>query len=159
MADRTDTWAAALLQIVRAEGRLDEASDELLRFARTFEGNDQLREALLDASLPIERRLAVVDELLSGKALTVTTAAISFIVTAGRAHDLPAIVDRFAEMAAAEREHAVAEVRSAVPIDEETQRRLAEALAHATGKQIDVKVVIDEQIGRASCRERVYVLV
>jgi F-type H+-transporting ATPase subunit delta len=146
MTTRVDAWAEALLRIVTAEGHAEEAADELFRFARTFEGDDRLRDALLDAALPLERRLAVIDDLLGGRALTVTTAAVSFIVAAGRAHDLPAIVDRFAELSAAEREHAVAEVRSAVPLDEQTQQRLAVALAQATGKRVEVKVVIDERV-------------
>jgi F-type H+-transporting ATPase subunit delta len=64
----------------------------------------------------------------------------------GRANELPAIVDRFVELAAAEREHAVAEVRSAVALDEGQQQRLAAALSQATGKRVEVKVIIDEKV-------------
>jgi F-type H+-transporting ATPase subunit delta len=40
----------------------------------------------------------------------------------------------------------VAEVRSAVPLTEDQQTRLAAALANATGKQVEVKVVLDPSI-------------
>jgi F-type H+-transporting ATPase subunit delta len=40
----------------------------------------------------------------------------------------------------------VAEVRSAVPLDDATIGRLAIALGKATGKRVEVKVVVDESI-------------
>ena len=69
-----------------------------------------------------------------------------FVVGAGRARELPAIVDRLVERAAAAKQRAVAEVRSSIPLDEDTQRRLADALARATGKDIEVKVIVDPSV-------------
>jgi F-type H+-transporting ATPase subunit delta len=40
----------------------------------------------------------------------------------------------------------VAEVRSAVPLDEDQRTRLAAALGRATGRAVDVKVVIDPEV-------------
>ena len=71
---------------------------------------------------------------------------MSFVVGAGRARDLPAIIDRLVEHAAEERSEAVAVVRSAVPLDDGQRRRLAEALGRATGKRVSVKVVVDPSI-------------
>lgn len=144
--ERVQAYAEAVQRIVDAEGHSAEASDELFRFARVFEANDALRDALVDPSLPIERRLAVIEELLGPTALTVTTAVVMFIVAAGRASDLPAIIDRFIELAAAARQKAVAEVRSAIPLDDATVSQLASALSRATGKQVEVKVVVDEKV-------------
>ena len=59
---------------------------------------------------------------------------------------MPAIVDRFVELAAGERDHEVAEVRSAVPLDQSQRDRLATALSEATGKQVEVKVIVDEHV-------------
>ena len=50
------------------------------------------------------------------------------------------------KLAASERQHEVAEVRSAVPLDKSQRQRLAEALSQATGKQVEVKVIIDEKV-------------
>src|SRR3954471_14708130 len=103
--DRTEAYARALLEVARAEGMLGEVEDDLFRFARVFEGTDDLRTALTDPSLPADRRMAVVEELMVGKALNFSAALASFIVGIGRASELPAIVSRFVELAAAEREH------------------------------------------------------
>ena len=48
-------------------------------------GNDELRMALTDPQLPAERRQAVIEELLEGKALPTTKAIVSFVVGIGRA--------------------------------------------------------------------------
>ncbi len=145
-ADRVEAYAEAAFEIARTEGVLDAVEDELFRFGRTLEGSDDLRMALTDATAPIERRMAIVEEILGGKAHQVTASIALLIVGAGRARDLPKIAERFVRRAAAEREHAVAEVRSAVALDDAQQARLAAALAQATGKQVDVKVIIDERV-------------
>jgi len=144
--DRTQAYAEALLKIAHAEGQLGEVEDELFRFARILEGNDDLRMALTDPQLPAERREAVVEELLKQKALPTTRAIVSFIVAIGRAADLPKIVDKFVALAAQERKHEVAEVRTAVPLDDAQLRRLADALSKATGKQIEVKLIVDPEV-------------
>ncbi|MEP6624189.1 MAG: ATP synthase F1 subunit delta [Acidimicrobiia bacterium] len=146
MSVRTDAYADACLAVARGEGQLSAIEDDLFRFARTLEGSDPLRMALTDPSMPASRRIAVVEELMGGKALPASTALVSAIVGAGRASEIAEIVDRFLEMAAAERQHEVAEVRSAIPLDDDQQQRLAEALSAATRKQVEVKVIVDSTV-------------
>jgi F-type H+-transporting ATPase subunit delta len=143
---RIDGYATALFEIAHAEGSMGEIEDELFRFARTLEGNDELRAVLTDAAVPAGRRQGVVQDLLGDKASQVTTSLVSFVVGIGRARDLPAIIDRLVERAAAEKGRVVAEVRSAVPLTDDQQTRLAAALAKATGKQIELKVIIDPSV-------------
>ncbi|MFN8037041.1 MAG: ATP synthase F1 subunit delta [Acidimicrobiia bacterium] len=143
---RVEAYAQALFAIAKAESFVDETADELFRFARTFEGNDELRMALANPSIPTERRASVVEELIGQKSLILTKGIASFLVTINRANDLPAVADRFVEIAAAARQHELAEVRSAVALSPEQEQRLAEALSRATGKNVEVKVVVDESV-------------
>jgi F-type H+-transporting ATPase subunit delta len=143
---RIDGYAAALFEIARVEGSLSEVEDELFRFARTMESNDELRTVLTDAAVPAERRQGVVNDLLGSKASPVTANLVSFVVGAGRARDLPAIIDRLVERAAAEKDHMLAEVRSAIPLTDDQKTRLAAALNQATGKSVEIKVVVDPDV-------------
>jgi F-type H+-transporting ATPase subunit delta len=145
-ADRIEAYAQAIFAIVDAEGYLADTEEELFRFARTFESSDELRTKLSDRSIPVEVRQGVIEDLFSHKALESTAAVVSFLVGIGRVSDLPAIVDRFVEIAADNRQHEVAEVRSAVALDAAQQARLASALSKATGKTVEVKVIIDENV-------------
>jgi F-type H+-transporting ATPase subunit delta len=146
MSDRTDAYAAALFEVARAEGSLERVEEELFRVARTIEGNDELRNKLTDESIPVELRQGIVEDLLGGRASGVTTSLVSFVVGAGRARDLPHIIDRLVQRAAEERHEAVAEVRSAIPLDEDQRSRLAEALSTKTGKRVSVKVIVDPSV-------------
>lgn len=147
MADeRVDAYATALFEVAKAEGSLAAVEEELFRVARTIEGSDELRNVLTDQAVPVERRQGIVEDLLGGRASTVTTALVSFVVGVGRGRHLPAIIDRLVERAAEERSQAVAEVRSAIPLDDTQRDRLAAALSTATGKQVSVKVIVDPAI-------------
>ena len=144
--NRIEGYARGLFEIARAEGTLDEVEDELFRFARSFEGSDALRTALSDEQIPPAKRQAIIEDLLGGKATSTTTQLISMVVGSGRTRDLPAIVDLLVARASSAKHQEVAEVRTAVALTADQQTRLAAALANATGKQVNLKVVVDPSV-------------
>ncbi len=144
--DRTLAYAEALFEVARAEGSLGEVEDELFRFSQTLQGNDELRSALTDAGIPAARRQQIVEDLLGGKASPTSVALVSMVVGTGRARELPSIIQLLVEMSAAEANKEVAEVRSAVPLTDDQRDRLAKALEDATGKQVEIKVVVDPSV-------------
>jgi F-type H+-transporting ATPase subunit delta len=147
MADnRIDGYARALFEVARAEGTLDEVEDELFRFARSYEGSEELRKALTDDLIPAGKRQSIVEDLLGGKATPTTVQLISMVVAGGRARDLPAIVDRLVQRAAQSKDAEVAEVRSAVALTSDQQDRLRAALANATGRNVNLKVIVDPSV-------------
>jgi F-type H+-transporting ATPase subunit delta len=144
--DRTSAYARAMFDVARAEGDLARIGDELFRFARALEGSDELREALTDPHLPASKRQQIVEDLLGGKADPSTIALVGMAVGTGRARELPAIIDSLVAMSAAQANRAVAEVRSAIDLTDDQRTRLAAAIESATGKQVEVKVVVDPTI-------------
>ena len=146
MSERTQVYAQSLVDIARVENRLSDVEDELFAFARAVQENDQLRMTLTDPNVPAEQRVAVVDQLLDGKALNTTKAIVALIVMSEHAGDLSEIVDAFIARSAHIREKETAEIRTAVALDEVTLAKLVEALSKATGKSLDVKVIIDESV-------------
>jgi F-type H+-transporting ATPase subunit delta len=144
--DRTLAYSQALFGVARAEGTLGEVEDELFRFSQTLQGNDELRDALTNPGIPASRRQQVVEDLLGGRASPTTVALVSMVVGTGRARELPAIIRQLVEMSAAEANKEVAEVRSAVPLTGDQRERLAKVLGQATGKQVEVKVVVDPAV-------------
>jgi len=144
--DRTHAYAEALLAVARSEGNLAEVEDELFRFARLLEANDELRTTLSDAQLPVSRRQQIVEDLLGGRASSTTTALVSMVVGTGRSRDLPAIIDELVKLSAAEGNKEVAEVRSAVALTDDQKQRLGAALEAATGKKVELKVIVDPSV-------------
>jgi F-type H+-transporting ATPase subunit delta len=144
--EKVAAYAEAMFGVARAEGNLAEVEDELFRFARALEGSDELRSALTDPHLPASRRQQIVEDLLGGRASGVTIALVSMAVGTGRARDLPGIIDTLVKKSAEASSKAVAEVRSAIELDDDQRRKLADALERATGKKVEVKVVIDPSV-------------
>ena len=143
---RIDSYAQALFNVAQSEGNLAEVEDELFRFGRALDGHDELRNTLTDAKIPAARRQQVVEDLLGGKATDTTVSLISMVVGAGRARDLPKIIDQLVEMSAAESNKVVAEVRSAIDLSADQRNRLATALNAATGKTVELKVIVDPSV-------------
>ena len=143
---RIDGYARALFEIARAEGTIDTVEDELFRFARAFEGNDALRNALSDEGIPAARRQTIIEDLLGGKANNTSAQLISMLVGSGHVAELPAIIDRVVARASGAKNLEVAEVRTAVALTSDQETRLAAALTKATGKSINLKVVVDPSV-------------
>jgi F-type H+-transporting ATPase subunit delta len=146
VSDLTDAYAEALFEVAKAEGSLARVEDELFRFARTLDASDELRMALTDKTIPVERRQKVVEELLGAKASPITVALVEFVISTGRSRNLPEIVDKLVARAAEERREAVAEIHTAFPLDEDHRKRLADALGKATGKRVSIKEVVDPNV-------------
>lgn len=139
-------YAAAIFQVAEAEDRIDQVSDELFHFGKALERSHELRTALTDIGVPHERKSAVIDELLGDRAAELTKHLIGFVVAQGHARELGAIVDELATLAAEQRSKVLAEVRSAIPLDEDQRKRLNETLSKATGKTVDAKVIVDPTV-------------
>lgn len=143
---RIDGYARALLEIAQAEGVLATVQSELFAVKSNVESNEQLRNTLTDASIPVDRRQAVVENLLGGKAHAVTTQLVSFIVGSGRGRDLPAIVERLVSASSTSGNRDVAVVKSAVPLTDDQKKRLADALGKRANKTVDVLVEVDPNV-------------
>ena len=145
--EQVDGYAAALFEVARAEGALPVVEEELFKLSDVLAQSDELRATLTDTDLPPEKRQEIVQDLLGkAKATPITTSLVSFIVGAGHARDLPSIISSLVERAASDRKHAVAEIRSAVPLDEDQRKRLASALSKNLGKEVEVKVHVDPSV-------------
>jgi F-type H+-transporting ATPase subunit delta len=139
-------YAQALFAVAQAEGQLDQVEDELFRFGKVVESRSDLWEALSDPRLPSDRKHALLEELLGKKASEHTLSLIEFLIDRGRGKDLPRILEAMAEVAAEDRRKQVAEVRTAVPLKAEQRKRLQEALSKATGKDVELKVLVDPSV-------------
>jgi F-type H+-transporting ATPase subunit delta len=144
--DRSLAYAQALFSVAAAEGSIREVEDELFRFSRLLEGNDELRSTLTDQRIQVSRRQQIVEDLLGGKANPITVSLVSMVVGTGRAHELPTIISELVRLSAAEANKEVAEVRSAIDLTPDQRERLATALGRATGKSVEVKVIVDPSV-------------
>ena len=141
-----DDYAEVIATLARAEGALDTVENELLTVSRVIDDNAELRDRLTDTSAPLGQRLSFVESDALTAAHPATRTALATVIAAGKAADLRAIATAVAERAAAERERELAEVYVAYELDDERRRELKQALEQATGKQLEMKVFVDEDV-------------
>jgi F-type H+-transporting ATPase subunit delta len=139
-------YAEAMFTIAEAEGELEAVEGQLYAFAKLMERDHAVSEAITDPVLPAENKRGLIAGALGERANPVAVNLLGFLVEQGHGREIGRIVEGLAEVAAERRSHELAEVRSAVPLDEAQRARLAAALSKATGKSVEVKVVVDPSV-------------
>jgi F-type H+-transporting ATPase subunit delta len=120
--------------------------EELFRWARTVEGNLELRRLLLDRDAPIESRLATVDALLDGKVDPITLKLSRFVIEGGRPRDVVGTLDFLVDFVAKARDWRVARVYTARSLDDQSQSQLVSSLATLTGKDVELQVAVKPEL-------------
>ncbi|MEX2202693.1 MAG: ATP synthase F1 subunit delta [Actinomycetota bacterium] len=149
MAKRDDVvrgYAEAMYSIAEAEDELEPVEEQVYAFAKMVEKRAKVREALIDPELPNENKRNLIGEVLGERANPVAVNLLGMLVEQGRARDIGRIAESLAEVAAERRQQVVGEVRSAVPLTDAQRRRLAEALSSATGRKVEVKMIVDPDL-------------
>jgi F-type H+-transporting ATPase subunit delta len=139
-------YCERVLQELGSRAEVEEVEDELFRLARILDGAPALRSVLADTALPAEGRIKVLDDLIEAKVRPATLRLGRFVLRSGRLRDLVGIFEWLVELAAAERGRRVAEVRSAIPLEEAETARLAGALERLIGRPVEVRVVVDPAV-------------
>lgn len=145
-SDRLAGYSSALLDIARADGDVDAFVDEFYSAAMTISGTPELRETLTDARIPVGRKQGIVQDLLGPLVDNAVVASINFVIAVGETRSLEEIASRVAELVAEHEGSVVAEVQSAVALDDGQVARLEAALSEATGKRVQAKVVTDPSL-------------
>ena len=144
--EKIQGYAQAILAVASAESTGAQVEDEIYRFSQVLQSSEELKSTLSDASIPSARRQQIVEDLLDGQVTQTTVALVSMVVAAGMGSDIKAIADKVVGLGAESRDKAVAEVYSVVDLSSDQQQRLAAALKSATGKDVEMKIIIDESV-------------
>ena len=144
--EKIQGYAQAILAVASAESNGAQVEDEIYRFSQVLQSSEELKSTLSDASIPSARKQQIVEDLLDGQVTQTTVALVSMVVAAGMGSDIKAIADRVVGLGAESRDKAVAEVYSVVDLSSDQQQRLAAALKSATGKDVEMKIIIDESV-------------
>jgi len=127
------------------EDRLDDLEDNLFRFSRIVEANAGLRDALSDATTPLDAKRRLLSDLLGDK-VDRTTATLLGQAVAGRHRSLTTALGVYQRVAADRRDSMIATVWVAAPLSEQHRERLAQALSAQHSKRIHLNVVVDPSV-------------
>jgi F-type H+-transporting ATPase subunit delta len=136
----------AVLVSAQRHDRLDQVQDEVFAFEGTVAANPELRLALTDRALPVERKSDLLTDLLQEKTTVEAARLVVHAVTEPRGVSLEGNLRRLADAAAARQQRHVATVAAAVPLTEGQRERLASALAAQLGYNVQLNVVLDPEV-------------
>jgi len=138
--------AQAAFALAAGQGNLDATEEELFRFGRAVDSSAQLQMALTDSAQSAQTKSAIVHDLLNGRATQATSSVLQYSVGHLHGRRIDSVVDELCNLAAAQRDRVVAEVRVAAPIDDAQAQRLAAALSELKGRQVRLNVAVDPTI-------------
>jgi F-type H+-transporting ATPase subunit delta len=150
-------YADAAFEIGRADGTLDAWERDLATLRETL-ADAELRRLVEHPAVPYADKEKVLRRVVQGVAPEALNLAL-LMIRRGRPGAIDAMVDRFGELVRRERGISLAEVRTALPLDDEQRAAIAERLVTLTGDRIEMNEVVDDAlIGGVSVRigDRLY---
>jgi F-type H+-transporting ATPase subunit delta len=127
-------------------GSLDRVENELFHFARAVQASSELQMTLTDPALSAQAKSAIVGDLLGSKVDVITLDLVKHVAGHLRGRRVDSVLETLGNLAAAQRNQVVAEVRSAIALNADQTRKLSAALSKLTGKDIRINVAIDPSV-------------
>lgn len=150
-------YADAAFEIGKADGTLETWERDLAILRDTL-ADEELRRLVQHPAVPYAEKEQVLRKVVQGVAPEALSLAL-LMIRRGRPGAIEAMVDRFAELVRRERGISLAEIRTALPLDDEQRAAIADRLKQLTGDKIEMNEVVDESlIGGLSVRigDRLY---
>jgi F-type H+-transporting ATPase subunit delta len=140
-------YAQAVFDIGKQAGTLDQWRTDLALLNQLF-GNPAVADALEDPKMGDEGKRKLVQGLLARqKVQPLAVNLVLLLVERNRIHLMPRLVDHFNRMYNKEMGIVIAEVTTAVPLDQAHQSEVAKHLANLTGaKTVELRVKVDPTI-------------
>ncbi|QAY68815.1 F0F1 ATP synthase subunit delta [Xylanimonas protaetiae] len=136
----------AVIASAEARGALETIENELFRITRALQGQREARQVLSDPTTKVERRVALVDALLVGKADPITVVLARRATAALRGRRFVRTLLSVGTVIAERRSLLVATVTSAIELSEAQEQRLASLLEQAYGQAVELFVTIDPAV-------------
>ena len=139
-------YAQAALEIARENNTLDRWLSDLKTLSGVF-GAPEVVSLIEDPKLTEDDQRKIVERLIQpGVVSELAMNLLHLLVKRHRLGSLPRIAEVFQELYNKEKGIVVAEVTTAVPLNDENKRRVAEQLSRITGKTIELRLREDPSI-------------
>lgn len=139
-------YAQAVFDIAKESNALDRWLGDLKLFAGIF-GTPNAVATLNDPRLTeVAQKRIVTEHIANYKVEPMAINLLMLLVERGRIDLLPRIAERFQELYNTEKGIIIADVTTAVPLDEAHKQRLAQQLSRLTGKTVQMRLHDDPRI-------------
>lgn len=140
-------YAAALADVVIAQGEAREVQDELNTWARMMEDNSALLEVFRNPTIPYDQKRNVLNTLIKRTRVRPTTANfLQVLLQNHRLSELNEINRKFAAVLDERSGVVSAQVTTARTVPESTKETLTAQLGTLTGKRVRLQFAVDEEL-------------
>jgi F-type H+-transporting ATPase subunit delta len=140
-------YARALADVIAERGETEAVAAEVEQFARLVEEHKELHDVFASPVVPLERKRAVLDELVARlRPRQTTDNFLRVLLTNQRLHNIGHVRQALARVLDERRGVVAAEVTTARELNEPERQMLADRLRAATGKQVRLSFRTDPEI-------------
>jgi F-type H+-transporting ATPase subunit delta len=138
-------YAAAVFELGVESNSLDSWRTDLEKIAEYF-GNKRLQFVLREPKIPLDRKEQIARDLLEGKVQSQALGLALLLVERELVDHAPLIYTEFEKRYNEYKGQAVAEITTAIPLDDDLRRQVTQELQQMTGKRILLRERVDPSI-------------
>jgi F-type H+-transporting ATPase subunit delta len=145
-SDVASAYARTLFELASLSDSVDETDRGLVSAATAVRGNLDLRGALTDASVPAETKRGVLRDIFGEAVTPEALALVTLLVERGHTTLLGDVARAYGRIAEKERGIVVAQVTTAVPLDDALRASLTSKLVASLGRPVSLREDVDASI-------------
>nr|YP_002048864.1 ATP synthase, delta (OSCP) subunit [Paulinella chromatophora]B1X3Y5.1 RecName: Full=ATP synthase subunit delta, organellar chromatophore; AltName: Full=ATP synthase F(1) sector subunit delta; AltName: Full=F-type ATPase subunit delta [Paulinella chromatophora]ACB42654.1 ATP synthase, delta (OSCP) subunit [Paulinella chromatophora] len=137
-------YSEALLQVAEARGESEQTANQVKELLQIWESSPELRNAMTSQVLEPEAKKAALMKLFSEQLTPAFTNLLKLLADRKRISALEAVLLRFLELYRDIHRIALAEVTSAIPLNEEQKELLRKKIQVVAGtNNVELKLLVD----------------
>lgn len=145
-SETIETLARVLFELASLSDAVDAVDSDLASVVKAVRGHVDLHQALTDTSLPAEKKRDIMRAIFGEAVAPETLAIVTLMVERGLTDQIGDLARLFGEIAEAERGIVVAEVTTAIELDESLRAKLVKQLSAAIGRPVSLRQRVDGSI-------------
>ena len=147
LADALEVISIEALAIsAEVAGESDALEGEILAVVRSIATSTELRQALNDPKYAVGAKQGLIASLFKSAISSSTAVTLEMMVASLRGRNVERTLAHYSHVILARKERTVAQVKSAVALDEQRLSRLSAVLEKALGRKIRVDVEVDPMV-------------
>jgi F-type H+-transporting ATPase subunit delta len=139
-------YARALYDLAVLADAVDATDEGLAACAATLRGSADLRSALTDTSLPVEKQRDVLRDIFGASVTPEVLALVTVLTERGMTGSLTDVARSYREIAEGQRGVVVAEVTTAIPLDDALRASVTDRLTASLGRPAILRETVDASI-------------
>ncbi|HBJ31838.1 MAG TPA: hypothetical protein DDY93_10805 [Dehalococcoidia bacterium] len=138
-------YAQAVFELALENRELEKWFDDLTLLSDSV-SNQEFLDFLSQPRVTSEEKIRVVRDALGDSVGPLALNLMSLLATKNIAHILPGITDQYQELLDAQQGIERAEAVTAIPLDDDVQRRITEMLSAVSGREVRLTTRVDVEI-------------